>query len=306
MPKKRVPHRKLRSTESRNQQNSRPAVDSIHAKISTKRKPRPQPTAALTQKGKGGARTWLSVKWEIWRNSVVEVFFGAVVIGGAFFIIGRHFGRIEHRQSEILENVRFIRSTSSSDHTAARPFEGFDLSNQKLNGLDLYGASFDLTTLHETQMNRSVLTGSSFSGAKSSTGLQITRSDLVRANFSSAKIENSDFTYSDLSSADFSFANLTGSKLLKANLTLTNFYRANLTRVTFGNSALGAPYFQNTYFFKTNISGADFRQADLRFATFVLRKDSSDLVCWDSGNPPYWPADLDVDERPKQSECSSR
>jgi uncharacterized protein YjbI with pentapeptide repeats len=129
----------------------------------------------------------------------VALFVSLLVLGMTWVIDERS----QDRQ-EVLENVRFVRQVAS-DGKALKPFNGINLKEAQLGGLDL-----------------------SCERLGSRSCANFIDADMSRANFSMASLSGAILSGADLSHADLSRADLKGALLSNANLTGANLAEANL------------------------------------------------------------------------------
>jgi uncharacterized protein YjbI with pentapeptide repeats len=99
-------------------------------------------------------------------------------------------------------------------------FEGIDLSNKDLNGVNLQSLIILHSNLTNTNLENSILDDVQISGDLSDINLRNT--SLFNADLTDADLSNADLIYADVSNADLTNTDLRSSNLTNANLNLAN------------------------------------------------------------------------------------
>lgn len=120
------------------------------------------------------------------------------------------------------------------------PGPGVDWRNCNLSRQEMQGADLSKSTLWQTSLNRSILTGADLSGADAN------RSMFLEAKMAGAILDGGRFTY-----ADFSRADLSGASLKGANLSRARFHNAILREADFTGADI-----RDADFFRADLSGA--------------------------------------------------
>jgi uncharacterized protein YjbI with pentapeptide repeats len=229
---------------------------------------------------------WFAAKWFTWRETFVQVVLGALLIGLGLQWFSNRVENDRTRDSVRRENVQFVRSLSGSLGQSVKPFERFDLSNIDMNGLILPNSDLREATLSGSRLDGAVLDESWLSFADLH-GAEMVGSGLRATHFLGADMRNTDLRFANLSRSDLSFANLSGSDLSKANLSFADLSRANLSGTTLSPDALTSDYLNGTYFFETDISGADLTQSKIDAA--FISKLPVGAFCWNPSRRPSFP-----------------
>lgn len=152
-----------------------------------------------------------------------------------------------------------------------REFSGLNLS-----GVNLPGVNLSRSTFIKANFNSAKLTNSDFSYSVCEKarfhGAKLTLSDFSYANLQYADLSNAELTRADFSAGDLRSANLSHADLRDAKLRCTNLNAANLSRADLRHAKLISATLQkanltNSDFSSTDLSGADLRYAELRQAT---------------------------------------
>ncbi len=96
-------------------------------------------------------------------------------------------------------------------------------------------------------------------------GIDLSKTNLIGADFSYAQLANADLSGSNLNKVDFSHADLSGADLTESHLSGAHFEMANLTRADFGKTHVEGAHFD----------GADVSGADLSSATGLTLQQRS-------------------------------
>lgn len=162
-----------------------------------------------------------------------------------------------------------------------------DLSNAQLDNANLERANFLGADLQDTSLKGANLDFVIFSQAKINSKTIISDKHRSVYNIVNNKQGNKDFTNLDLSNsnlfrADLNNANLSNTKLINTNLASSNLknaylYRADLTKANLQNANLRNAYFSQANLTSANLAsalccGAYFKSAELRFANFKATK----------------------------------
>ena len=184
--------------------------------------------------------------WNTWRRENPDII--------PDFSDGKFIGAV----SANLRDVDF----SAANLTRAR-FDIADLSNANLRGAvitdgDLNQANLTGAILSDASLIRAQLMGTNFKNAV-----------IVGANFSLARLRNSnlinsDLTRSDLSGADLSDCDLTNAKLERAFVSGANLSSANLTQANLYRAIL-----TGANLFDVDLKGADLSEAEIGYTLFV-------------------------------------
>jgi len=157
-----------------------------------------------------------------------------------------------------------------------------DLSNAKLNGMNLRGLDLRNANFHLANLAESDLSGANLRNARlintnlTDSNLQkavldnasLTNAILHRANLTDANLIETDLTYSVLTYADFQGANLHGADLRNTRLANANLSRANLTLANLEGTDLTTVALESTELRQAKLSRSNLSTNDLRFANF--------------------------------------
>lgn len=160
---------------------------------------------------------------------------------------------------------------------------GCDLSNLRLDGVNLAGA--DLTganlagiALSNFNLDGATLAGADLTGARLNDGslksvdarsLDAQRVTITRVDLASSNYSGSDFASAVLTDVSFGFADLTDADFTRATMTGTNFNDAVVARAVFDQALMSS-----TELFRASAPNASFNLADVRWSRF----DDADLT----------------------------
>lgn len=162
------------------------------------------------------------------------------------------------------------------------------LLNANLENANLKGANLDYTIFARSTINRQTVIADKYlrvyeivnnqTSSKDFSGIDLSNSNLYRANLSKA-----DLSGSKLVNVNFNSANLSDAYLFKADLSNANLQNANLTNAYFSQANLtkacliGALCY-GTYFIDANLSFADLKSSKIDRKTMI---DEKWLCVWE-------------------------
>ena len=154
-----------------------------------------------------------------------------------------------------LRGVKFTDADLSELDLTGCNFAGCEMSRANLSGVRCASANFDGATLYKAKLDNAEFLGTTFLEANLSecsavkTGFGLT--DLTKANFFNAHLEDSTLVDAQVRQADFRAAKMERCRLLEADLENSDFSQAVMTEADLR---------------ETNLDGANFEQACMRGA----------------------------------------
>lgn len=151
---------------------------------------------------------------------------------------------------------------------------GTNLSNADLSGADLSGARFDKATLDDAVLLDAQAEEASFAGARGTDAMFIgiraakavfAGAELPESVFSNAQLEGADFSGASLQAAAFDNVSAAGAKFEKAQLVGFRGSEGSFSNAVFTGAVAPDSVWENSV-----LTGADFRQCDLKAAQFPL------------------------------------
>ena len=160
-----------------------------------------------------------------------------------------------------------------SDKTIS--LRGFDLSAQKMTGVNLSGADLSGADLKEADLSKANLQGAN-----------LTRANLFRTNLRGANLKNAKFTEAYMREVVLEHANLSGSSLLRANLRAAFMdhavlYRVDMEKTNMRMVDLRFANLRESYLKETQLNSAKLEEAEFDGA-LLIRTDftNSDLASY--------------------------
>jgi uncharacterized protein YjbI with pentapeptide repeats len=155
-------------------------------------------------------------------------------------------------------------STINNMNLSAKQFKNTELNQVSFAGLDLVNSNFDHLNMDNASFNKTNLKNASFKNTTISDS-EFVNAGLFGVDFSYANLIRTDFEDPDFyqynlihnNTISFHNATLSGVRLINAVLNDSSFVSANLELVDFSNTLFFNTNFENSTFFKVNISDAD-------------------------------------------------
>jgi uncharacterized protein YjbI with pentapeptide repeats len=148
-----------------------------------------------------------------------------------------------------------------------------DLRDWDLTGANLAGIDFGGATLTGAFLEAANLEGCAFRGVNVER-VVFTRARLAKADFEHARMAQTNLAEANLTGARLRDADLTGAilcktKFVEADLSGARLDRANMTEAVFDKTIFAGVKAKETMIVRANLSGLDFRGAQLEQCTFI-------------------------------------
>lgn len=173
------------------------------------------------------------------------------------------------------EDVRFVREVATQADARTKPFDGLNLREAQLGGLDLSDAHMSSTVMVDADLS----------------GADLHNANLSRAAMSGADLNDVDLHNADLTAADLSDADLSDADLSPAYVYRTDLSGADLTGVKLSGADLTEADLSGADLRNANLSGADLTDVSLRGAN-LSGADLSDAFVTDDGGADFQDANF--------------
>ena len=147
------------------------------------------------------------------------------------------------------------------------------VKGDSLAGVNMSGSDLFRADLRGADLKDAYLSGANLRGADmrdaNLTAAVITRADLAQANLTRADVTRADLTFANLSGCDLTFANLRGTRLVAARLPDANLTHTLLTQALVTGADLGGAHLANADLTGSDVTGAKLNGCNLSFTTFA-------------------------------------
>ncbi|MFQ4146752.1 pentapeptide repeat-containing protein [Chlorogloeopsis sp. ULAP02] len=187
-------------------------------------------------------------------------------IQAAMTVIGRrNVERDRENQKLDLRNAVIRQADLTNAKLQSLDLSGADLTRAQLRGSDLFESNLENaklcgTILYEANLRSCNLQAANFSGAN------LNRANLAEANLRSANLSGASLRAANLSGANLYKANLQGANLKVADLSKAKLFLANLQGAKLGKAKLQLSGLIGANLKGANLNGADLEQANLNAA----------------------------------------
>ena len=198
---------------------------------------------------------------------------------------GAHYieGKPPHKEPMDIIQYRFKKLMDKGETLAGRDLSGVDLSGLDLSGKDLSEcyleyANLSRCNLQGANLQRAVITHANLHSAN------LTDADLSDSNLGDSNLDGADFTRAKLTNSEFSKADLKGARIIDCDLGDMNFFETKMAGVDLSGTRLKGANFleldftggkfvgsqmQECNFLKSTLENTDFSEADLSSSIFV-------------------------------------